>query len=178
MRTTLASVLLSTGALGLTASAAFAQEIEFPARKAGMWEIQMVDQPAAPNMTIKACIDEASDRQMMQAGFNMSKDMCSELSMNQEGESYIIDATCQFAGMNSKSHTVMTGDFQSAYQTVTTSEISGMPSIPGMSGPTTLTQNATWVSAECSDGLVPGEMLMPGGMKVNVNDMMKSMGGG
>ena len=44
-------------------------------------------------------------------------------------------------------------------------------------GPTKMTQTATWVGVDCTDGLKPGDMLMPGGMKANVTDMMKMMGG-
>ncbi len=180
MRATLASLLLSTTGLCLIAGAAVAEEVEFPTRQPGMWEIQADQgQAGAPNMSIKACIDEASDKQMMAAGLSMSKSMCSEQTMTKDGDSLVIDATCQIAGMSTKSHTVMSGDFQSSYQVVTTSEVSGMPSIPGMpSGPTTMTQTATWKGTDCTDGLKPGDMLMPGGMKVNVTDMMKMMGGG
>jgi hypothetical protein len=177
MRTTLGCLPILV--LAFTTTAASAQDFDFPARKAGMWEIQNASAQGGPaNMTIKACVDEASDKQMMQAGLNMSKSMCPEQSMTKDGDSIVIDATCDFGGMKSKSHTVMTGDFQSSYQVETTSEISGMPSVPGMpSGPTKMTQTATWVGADCTDGLAPGDMLMPGGMKVNVSDMMKMMGG-
>ena len=180
MRTHLASLFVSAATFGVVANAAFAQEMEFPARKSGQWEIQMVnDQAGAPNMTIKACVDEASDRQMMQAGLNMSKSMCPEQTMAKDGDSIVIDATCNFGGMNSKSHTVMTGDFQSAYLVKTTSEASGgMAAMAGAGAPTNMTQTATWVGDACTDGLAPGDMLMPGGMKVNVTDLMKMMGGG
>ncbi len=178
MRTTLATLLAT--ALACTATAAMAQDIDFPTRKAGMWEIQTVnEQGGMPDMTIKACVDEASDKLMMQAGLNMSKSMCPEQSMVQDGDTIVIDASCNFGGMKSKSHTVMSGDFQSSYQVESTSEMSGMPNIPGMpAGPTKMTQTATWVGADCTDGLAPGDMLMPGGMKMNVTDMMKMMGGG
>jgi hypothetical protein len=177
MRTTLGCLSLLALACGTTAASA--QDFDFPTRKAGMWEIQNVTQQGGtPDMTIKACVDEASDRLMMEAGLNMSKSMCPDQTMAKEGDSIVIDATCDFGGMKSKSHTVMTGDFQSSYQVETTSEISGMPSIPGMpAGPTKMTQTASWVGADCTDGLMPGDMLMPGGMKVNVKDMMKMMGG-
>jgi hypothetical protein len=177
MRTTLCCLPLL--ALAFTTSAASAQAVDLPARKAGMWEIQNVaEQGGAPSMTIKACVDEASDKMMMEAGLNMSKSMCPDQTMVQDGNSIVVDATCDFGGMKSKSHTVMTGDFQSSYQVETTSEISGMPSVPGMpAGPTKMTQTATWVGADCTDGMNPGDMLMPGGMKMNVTDMMKMMGG-
>jgi hypothetical protein len=174
------STLSALAALSALTLPAGAQEIDFPARKAGQWEIAMTsDTPGGmPNQTIKACIDAASDKQMMAAGFSMSKSMCSKQEMKQEGDSYVIDSTCQVGPMTSTSHIVITGDFQSAYTVKMTSEMSGAAMMPGMPGSTSMTQEARWVSDACTDGMAPGDMLMPGGMKVNVNDMMKMFGGG
>lgn len=179
MRATLTSLSLLSLASAFAMNAAYADDITFPARKSGMWEIKMVqDQGGVPDMIVKACIDEASDRQMMAMGLNMSKSMCPEQKIEQTSEGYIIDATCDFGGMKSISRTVMTGDFQSSYKVDITSEMSGMPNMPGMaSGPTKMTQTATWVGADCTDGLVPGDMQMPNGMKVNTNDMGGMLGG-
>jgi len=173
-------MLSAASALAALALPATAQEIDFPERKAGQWEIAMTsDTPGGmPNQTIKACIDAASDKQMMAAGFSMSKSMCSKQEMKQEGDSYVIDSTCQIGPMTSTSHIVITGDFQSAYTVKMTSEMSGAAMMPGMPGSTSMTQEARWVSDACTDGMAPGDMLMPGGMKVNVNDMMKMFGGG
>jgi hypothetical protein len=41
----------------------------------------------------------------------------------------------------------------------------------------TIEQTATWLG-ECGGGLAPGDMLMPGGTKMNVRQMLNSMGGG
>jgi hypothetical protein len=175
------STIFTASALALAAAATFpvaAQEIEFPERKAGMWEIKMIpDTPGAmPEQTIKACIDTASDKQMMAAGFSMSKSMCPQQEIKQEGDGYVIDSTCQMGPMTTKSHIVISGDFQSAYTVKMTSEITGAPMpVPGAGN---MTQEARWISDECTDGMAPGDMLMPGGMKVNVQEMMKMMGGG
>jgi hypothetical protein len=77
--------------------------------------------------------------------------------------------------MKATSRSVITGDFQSAYTVETTTEMSG-PMV-AMAGKNVSRQEARWVSAECSDGLKPGDMLMPGGMKMNVEEMQKMMGG-
>ena len=170
-----ASALAALIALAVPAAA---QEFDFPERKAGMWEIKMMPETpgAMPEQTIKACIDAASDKQMMAAGFSMSKSMCSRQEMKQEGDSYVIDSTCQVGPMSTTSHIVITGDFQSAYTVKMTSEVTGAPmAVPGAGN---MTQEARWVGADCTDGMAPGDMLMPGGMKVNVNDMMKMFGGG
>jgi hypothetical protein len=171
------SALAALAALTLPAGA---QEIEFPARKAGQWEITMTSETPGgmPNQTIKACIDATTDKQMMEAGFSMSKSMCSRQEMKQEGDAYVIDSTCQIGPMTSTSHIVITGDFQSAYTVKMTSEMTGAALVPGMPGTNNMTQEARWISDACTDGMAPGDMLMPGGMKVNVNEMMKMFGGG
>lgn len=164
--------------LAASTAAAAAQDIEFPERKAGQWEIKMVPETpgAMPETTVQACLDAESDKQMMQAGFSMSKSMCSRQEITRQGDDYIIDSTCQIGPMSTTSHIVMSGDFQSAYTVKMTSETTG--AMAAMAGTNNMTQEARWVSDACADGMVPGDMLMPGGMKMNVNDLLKSMGGG
>jgi hypothetical protein len=96
--------------------------------------------------------------------------------MSREGDSLVIDATCEVSGMKITSHSVMSGDFQSAYTIEITSDIEGAPS--GMPAKSTMTQAATWIGEECTGGLEPGDMLMPGGMKMNTRNMMKGLGPG
>lgn len=172
------TVTLATVMSIATSLPAMSQDIALPARKPGQWEIKMVPetQGAAPNMTIIACIDAASDAEMMSAGLSMTKQMCPQQEMRREGDSIVIDTTCKIGPMETKSHSVITGDFQSAYTVTTTTETTG--GLAAMAGTNMTKQEARWVSAECSDGLKPGDMLMPGGKKTNINDVMKMMGGG
>jgi hypothetical protein len=170
MRTASLSLLLVAG---LVASAA-AAEIEFPSRKPGQWKIEMHPQ-TGPAMTVQVCLDAATDKQMMEAGMSISKDMCPTYNMTRGGGSIVIEAACTFGAMKTTSHTVMTGDFESAYDVTITSTMEGGP--PGMPANSTMTQHAEW-TGDCANGLKPGEMLMPGGMKVNVQQMLGGMGGG
>jgi hypothetical protein len=177
---TASAIIFAIGASALVAPipSAVSQDIELPARKPGQWEIKMVAETpgAAPDMTIVACVDAASDAEMMRAGLSMTKQMCPQQDMRREGDTIVIDAICKIGPMDTKSQSVITGDFQSAYTVVTTIETTG--GLAAMAGTNVAKQEARWVSAECSDGLKPGDMLMPGGMKTNVKDMMKMIGGG
>lgn len=170
MRTAFFSLFL-VGSLAMPAAAA---EIDFPARKPGQWQIEMHPQ-TGPAMTIQVCLDAATDKQMMEAGMSISKDMCPTLNVARDGGGIVIDATCAFGAMKTTSHTVMTGDFDSAYDVTITSTIEGGP--PDMPANSTMTQHAQW-TGDCANGLMPGDMLMPGGMKLNVQQMLKGMGGG
>ena len=158
--------------LGLTLPAA-AAEFEFPARKAGQWKIDM-DTGMAQPMAMQICLDAATDKEMMAAGLSLSAGMCSKIDTSQDGGSIVIDATCAMGPMKTTSHTVISGDFQSNYTIETTSDIEGAPA--GMPARSVIVQKATWVG-ECTD-LSPGEMLMPTGQKVNIRQMMQTMGGG
>lgn len=75
--------------------------------------------------------------------------------------------------MKTKSHVVITGDFQSSYSMQITSDMEGGP--PKLPKHSVITQNATW-AGECADGMQPGDMLMPGGMKVNALKAMNPGG--
>ena len=156
------------------AAPAIAAEFEFPARKPGQWNIEL-DTGDGQTMAMQVCLDAATDSQMMAAGMSMSENMCSEMNIDNQGDSIVIDATCTMGTMQTTSHSVMSGDFQSAYTVEITSDITGAP--PGMPSHSVITQQATW-TGDCADGLAPGDMMMPGGMKVNIQQMMQSMGGG
>ena len=165
--------LLAAASLSLPAFAT-AAEFDFPPRKPGQWQIEMTPD-TGPAMTMDICLDEATDKEMMQAGMSISDGMCSDVDVSQAGGTITINATCTMGAMKTTSHTVMTGDFQSAYSATITSTMEGGP--PGMPANTTIEQTATWLG-ECSGGLGPGDMLMPGGTKMNVRQMLNTMGGG
>jgi hypothetical protein len=164
-----------------TASSWAADSVEFPARRTGYWEIHIVhDAPAgAPDMTLHACIDTSTDKAMMEAGMSVMQSMCSRHEMKRDGDAYVWDTDCAMGPMKTTSHVVLTGDFQSAYTMKITGDVTGMPDIGGLGkGPmkTAMTQSAKWVAAACPEGVKPGDMQMPGGITINANEMIKSLG--
>lgn len=167
-------IALFSAALLAISAPAVAAEFNFPARKAGQWEIQMTPD-SGPAMTMALCLDEASDKDMMKFGMSLSEDMCATVNQSRDGNTIVIDATCAMGGMTTVSHTVMSGDFETAYDMTITSKIDGGP--PGMPSESTITQHARW-TGDCTGGLQPGDMQMPGGMKLNLKDAMGMIGGG
>lgn len=170
MRTIACTAILMMTLPALAAAA----ELEFPSRKPGQWEISMTSDAGAPPMSMTVCLDEATDREMMAFGMSMSESMCSTLDQTRSGDTITIDATCDMGGMKTTSHTVMTGNFDTEYNVVVTSSIEGGP--PGTPANSTVNQTARWMGA-CSGGLQPGDMLMPGGMKMNLKDLGGMLGG-
>jgi hypothetical protein len=152
-----------------------ADGLNIPPRKAGQWKIEMVPETAgaAPAMVTQVCLDEETDKALMQAGTAMTGTQCQIGPQTQEGNGISFDATCDFGTMKTKSHTVISGDFQSSYSLRVTSDIEGGPA--KMPKHSVMTQNATWVG-ECTGGLKPGEMLMPGGMKIDALKALKPGG--
>jgi len=73
-----------------------------------------------------------------------------------------------------RTHSVTTGDFNSAYTTKTTTKQEGGPAMPGMGGNNATTIEARW-TGPCEPGQRPGDIIMANGMKVNFNDMKKFM---
>lgn len=154
---------------------ALADDLGIPARKPGEWKIQMVPETtkAAPAMTFQVCLDAETDKALMQAGAGMAGGKCTTSAPMQQDGGIAFDGSCDLGGMKTKSHTVVSGDFQSSYTMKITSDVEGGPA--AMPKHSVITQNATWVGA-CPAGMAPGDMLMPGGMKVNALKAMKPGG--
>jgi hypothetical protein len=160
-------------ALLLAAAPAFAEEVEMPNRKAGLWEMKMVSE-AMPGMTMQHCTDETTDKQMRNAASPMAKEMCSKNEIKKTATGYVTDSTCEIGGIKMNSHAEISGDFNSAYTVATTSQQQGGP-VGGGPRQTTMKLDAKWLGP-CSADQKPGDIVMPGGFKMNVKDMEKLKG--
>ena len=141
-----------------------------PIRKAGLWEIKMVRTGSPiPEMTMQHCTDETTDKDMSTAASPMAKEMCSRQDIRKTATGYVSDSVCGIAGMSITSHSEIIGDFNSAYTVKSTSHSEG-----GAAGTrdSTTSIEAKWLGA-CKAGQKPGDIVMPGGLKMNVKDMEK-----
>ncbi len=166
-------LLVLTGCLLLPLlGAASAQADDLPVRKAGLWEMKMVRAGSAmPEMTMQHCTDETVDKEMNNNISPMAKQVCSKQDIQKTATGYVTDSVCNVAGVSTTSHAEITGDFSSAYTVKSTSRIQG-----GVAGPAghdaTTTIEAKWLGA-CKADQKPGDIVMPGGFKMNVKDMAK-----
>lgn len=145
---------------------------EMPARKAGLWEIKMtMEGSGMPPRTSQQCIDAETDKLMNTFGGGMPQPMCSQQEVKKMGTGIIVTSTCDMGGVKTTSVGVITGDFESAYTVKVTSKRQGGVASP-KAGPaeTKMQLDAKWVS-ECKAGQKPGDMIMPGGVKVNIHDL-------
>jgi Protein of unknown function (DUF3617) len=150
--------------------AADALAVELPVRKAGLWEMKMVRTGGSiPDMTMQHCTDATTDKQMS-TSFSPGKETCSRQDIQKTATGYVSDSVCGVAGMTITSHAEITGDFNSAYTVKSTSHSEGGPS--GVARDSTTTIEAKWLGA-CKGDQKPGDIVMPGGMKMNILELDK-----
>jgi hypothetical protein len=176
MQRAIAGLLLAGFAGGLPTIAGAQALVELPSRKPGHWELRMVTAKpgGTPDVVSQVCIDASTDRQLMEFGLRISKDLCKRYTMKREGKALIIDAECKFGPMKSVTRTTMSGDFQSSYTVKVEGTTEG--GFAGLGGgkspqPTSMVQTAQWTAAQCGNGMKPGDFTMPGGIKVNIKQM-------
>jgi len=164
------SICLSTCLLALL-PVLDARAVEMPTRKAGLWEMKVVRTGSAtPEMTMQHCTDESTDKDMSSTFSPMAKEMCSKQDIQKTATGYVSDSVCNVGAMSITSHSDIVGDFSSAYTVKSSSHHEGGPaSVPRDS---TTTVEAKWLGA-CKPDQKPGDIVMPGGMKMNVKDMEK-----
>jgi hypothetical protein len=144
---------------GATAMAA-----EMPTRKAGLWEVTVnLENRNVPPQTMQQCTDPTTDQALQSnAGPATAPRTCSKRDVSRSGNSVTIDSVCTAGGRTLTSHTVMTGNFDSAYTMTVTSQVEGVPG-----GPRTTNMSAKWLGP-CAADQKPGDVVM-GGRKFNIN---------
>jgi hypothetical protein len=145
--------------------------VEIPIRKPGLWEMKMVRVGSVlPEVTMQHCTDETTDKEMSTAFSPISKEICSKRDVQKTATGYATDSVCSIGGMSVTSHSDITGDFDSAYTVKTTSHSEHGPA--GLPHDATTTIEAKWLGA-CKPDQKPGDIVMPGGFKMNIRDAEK-----
>jgi hypothetical protein len=156
-------ILVPILAVALLLCAAPALAVELPTRKAGLWELKMLRTGSpAPEMTMQHCTDESTDKKMTTQLSPMAKQNCTKNDTQKTATGYVTDSVCSF-----------TGDFNSAYSVKVTSHNDGAPA--GAPRDTDMTLQAKWLGA-CAADQRPGDIVMPGGFRMNITDMEKLKG--
>ncbi len=159
--------------LALAAAVPLASAQDYPKLKAGQWEISMDagarTKDARPVKTTM-CVDEVSQQQMYASGMGAARETCSRNEFRRDGARYVGYSECKFGDSKVVGRTVMTLAGDTGYHVEVKSTYD--PPFMGMKDAQT-TLDGKYVGA-CRDGLVPGDMVMPGGQKVNVRDFGKA----
>jgi hypothetical protein len=143
---------------------------ELPIRKAGLWEMKVMHPTAStPEVIMQQCTDETIDKEMS-TSFAPMKEMCSKKDIVKTATGYSSDSVCSLGGISVASHSDVVGDFNSGYTVTAKSHTEGAPA--AANGDRVTTIEAKWLGA-CKPDQKPGDIIMPGGMKINLHDMDK-----
>jgi hypothetical protein len=170
----LATFYLAGFVVALLLCGAPALAVELPTRKAGLWELKMLRAGSPnPEMTMQHCTDETTDKKMTTSLSPMAKQNCSKNDTQKTTTGYVTDSVCSFNGTTMTSRSEVTGDFDSGYSLKVTSHNEGPPA--GAPRDTEMTLEAKWLGA-CPADQRPGDIVMPGGFRMNITDMEKLKG--
>ena len=165
--------MLHTHSLGLRMGGTTGKPIDYPQlplRKAGLWDIKLDHEGGRmPAVVVQQCTSEAVDREFMSDFAPSAKQNCSKADIQKAATGYVMDSVCTMAGTTVTSHAETSGDFNSAYTVNVTSHSQG-----GKLGSqdSKVTIAAKW-AGPCKEGQKPGDVVMPGGFKMNVRDFEK-----
>lgn len=167
VRITLAVALLAETALVVAGPA-------FPRRKDGLWEMRVETATKGQPMTLQQCADAATDRLLQEQGASRQAEVrkptnCQEDMRSEVGRVLTHKEVCKLPDATVTRLTVITGDMNSSYRV--SSHTTYAPPRPKQDE-TDLVMEAQWKGA-CPAGMRPGDMVLPGGMKMNVIDMQR-----
>jgi hypothetical protein len=166
-------VLFSAASLLALLPALDARADEMPLRKAGLWEMKIAKTGSVlPEMTMQHCTDETTDKEMSTTFSPMAKEACSRRDIAKTATGYVSDSVCGVGGVTMTSHSEVVGDFNSAYTIKTTAH-----SDKGAGGVHDISSSieAKWLGP-CKPDQKPGDIVMPGGFKMNIKDAQKLKG--
>ncbi|AMM24413.1 DUF3617 domain-containing protein [Variovorax sp. PAMC 28711] len=156
----------------LLAGASAALAADYPPRKPGLWELKTTSVgDTNPSQTVQQCIDARTDQALRDLGQGASKMACAKNDLRNEGGKLVLDSVCNLGPSTATTHAVMTGDLSSAYRMESTSTYKP-PFMGKNEGKMTL--DAKWIGP-CKADQKPGDTVMPGGVKMNILEVMGSL---
>ncbi len=157
------------GCLLALSPAALAEDL--PLRKAGLWEMKVTKVGGSvPEMTMQHCTDPATDREMNNSVSPLAKQICTKQDVVRTATGYVTDSVCSVAGVSMTTHAEIVGDFNSAYTVTSTTRGDKGPGGKPLDAATRI--EAKWMG-DCKPGQKAGDIVMPGGLKMNVKDAEK-----
>jgi len=155
-------------AFGVLAGVVPAHADDLPVRKAGLWEVKTVVGNISGNgLTLRQCVDRETDMMMLSMTGPFADTACPRRDVKRSGDTVTVEAACTAMNKAGTARAVITGSFERAYQMTVTAQGDAVPG-----GAITMTMTGTWLGA-CKDGEKPGDVIMPGGIKLNIRDMRK-----
>lgn len=138
-----------------------------PTRKSGLWQTTVTMDQGLPPLTMKECVDEATDAEMMKMATDTSKSsggVCSKNEFKKTASGFETESDCSMAGSSIVSKGIFTGDFTTSYKGEV---LATMKPAPFGNGTSKTTITATYLGT-CTAGMRPGDVIMADGMKMNI----------
>ncbi len=163
--------ILSFAVLAAAHSSSRADDIDLPMRKAGLWDMKMhLTGGGAPTMSMQQCTDAATDKELRTIYSPLAKETCDKRTVQKTPAGYTVDRVCKRGDDTITTHIDITGNYDSAYQAHLISRTQDQsPDDPPASD---LTLEAKYLGP-CKSGQEPGDIIMMGGMKINLKDVLK-----
>jgi hypothetical protein len=145
---------------------------DYPYRKPGLWEVtsQSFSTPAVEKIAkdlvkgAKICIDRDTDKQLLQVGQSLVKQLCSKADTKISGRTITVETDCNMLGVHATGKSVTTIQ-HTTFHTETESRVDGQAE------PVRSSQEGRWIG-DCPSDLKPGDMvMMNGALKLNIKDL-------
>jgi hypothetical protein len=142
---------------------------DFPARKAGLWQVDMT-MPGGqmPPQQMKMCIDASTDAEMQKLGATAAQGMCTRSDINRSGNTVTVNSVCKMGPTQATTQAITRFAGDAAYHTDINTKFD-----PPMAGhaESAMVQDAKWIGA-CPADMQPGDLLMGNGTKMNIKQML------
>lgn len=145
-----------------------------PELREGLWVV--ASETDGMRSAMRMCVDAGVQQRMSVLGSQMSGGACEESTVTpRPGGGWTVRSVCDMgSGGRVVSEGVTTGDLTSAYRTELTSTTTGA-AVPHMNR--TVTQVAEGRhQGPCPDGMAPGDLEAPGGIRFNMLEMAEMAG--
>jgi hypothetical protein len=147
---------------------------EYPVLKNGQWEIAMTGSSGggAPR-TSTLCLDASTQKNMLEMGAGMRKEMCSKMDTRRDGARFYTDAECKMGNSVIKSKAVMTMSGDTAYHTESSATYDP-PLLKDLHESKSVIDGK--YTGPCRDGMLPGDLITSTGQKINLKDLQQRAG--
>lgn len=146
-----------------------ASAVELPKRKTGLWEIKIkMTGGMMPTAKMYHCTDSGMDWRMSTLFNPMAQNPCPQFDVQKIEDHYTVESICRAGDKTVTQHSKISGNFKTHYTVVmeraTKETETADPALLNM------TLDGSYVG-DCKPDQKPGDVIMAGGMKVNVRDL-------
>jgi len=139
------------------------------AQKPGLWEMTTSVPGMPAGLVSKLCVDQGLSERMVEVGLKGTGDaQCTQSNLIKTGSTVDVDSVCHMSGRKITSHVRMEMISDSEYHQTIAATMEPPMSGDGKSTTTVIGKRL----GECPADMKGGDMMVPGGMKINMYDAL------